>query len=107
MLLRHGDLGGAIAKYQSANRRSPHFADALELWGEALTLQNRSDLALAKFAEANKFAPNWGWLHLKWAEASWFAGHKDDANRQFALAQASYMTPAEQAELARWRHAHG
>ena len=35
--------------------KGPHFADPLEMWGEALIAKNRSDLALAKFEEANKY----------------------------------------------------
>jgi hypothetical protein len=40
--------------------RRPHFADPLEIWGEALMRNNRSDLALFKIEEANKYAPPWG-----------------------------------------------
>src|SRR5262249_23094194 len=69
MLLRKGDIDGAIAKFESAHRKGPRYADPLEMWGEALIAKNRSDLALAKFEEANKYAPNWGRLHLKWGEA--------------------------------------
>ncbi len=61
-----GDCDGAIAKFRDANVKGPHFADPLEMWGEALMLKNRSDLALAKFVEADKYAPNWGRLHLEW-----------------------------------------
>ena len=56
--MRHFD--GAIAKFVQANRVGPHFADRLEMWGEALMRNNRSDLALFKFEEANKYAPHWG-----------------------------------------------
>ena len=35
MLMTEGDLDGAIGKLKVANRAGPHFADALELWGEA------------------------------------------------------------------------
>jgi tetratricopeptide (TPR) repeat protein len=69
MLLRKGNYDAAIAKFTLANQKGPHFADPLEMWGEALMRKNRSDLALANFAEANKYAPNWGRLHLKWGEA--------------------------------------
>ena len=84
---RKGDLDGAIAKFESAHAKGPHFADPLEMWGEALIAKNRSDLALAKFEEANKYAPNWGRLHLKWGEALSYLGKKDDAAKQFALAR--------------------
>jgi len=99
MLLRKGDLDGAVVKFESANSKGPHFADPLEMWGEALIAKNRSDLALAKFEEANKYAPNWGRLHLKWGEALLWSGDKDGARKQFAIARALDTTPAEKLEL--------
>ena len=57
-------------------QKSPHFADPLEGWGEALMAKNQSHLALAKFAEAEKYAPNWGRLHLKWGEALAYCGQE-------------------------------
>jgi tetratricopeptide (TPR) repeat protein len=103
MLLAKGDLDGAIAKFASAHEKGPHFADPLEMWGEALVAKNRSHLALAKFEEAAKYAPNWGRLHLKWGEALWWSGKRDDARKQFAVAAGLEMTPPEKAELARSR----
>ncbi len=87
MLLVKGDFDGAIAKFESAHTKGPHFADPLETWGEALIAKNRSDLALAKFEEANKYAPNWKRLHQKWDEALTYLGRKDEAAKQFALAR--------------------
>src|SRR5262249_8632954 len=86
MLLQKGDYDGAIAKFETANKRGPRFADPLEMWGEALMQKNRSDLALAKFEEANKYAPNWGRLHLKWGEALFWSGDKPGARKQFEIA---------------------
>jgi tetratricopeptide (TPR) repeat protein len=100
MLLAKGDVDAAIAKFRIANRKGPHFADPLEMWGEALMAQNRSDLALAKFKEANEYAPNWGRLHLKWGEALFWSGDKSAAKKQFAIAAALDLTPAERGELA-------
>jgi hypothetical protein len=104
MLLRRGDLDGAIAKFTAAHEKGPHFADPLEMWGETLIARNRSDLALAKFEEANKYAPNWGRLHLKWGEALLWSGDKDSAGKQFGAAAMLNMTPSEKSELATWRH---
>jgi tetratricopeptide (TPR) repeat protein len=84
-----------------ANRIGPHFADPLEMWGEALMLKNRSDLALAKFAEAAKYAPNWGRLHLKWGEALIYAGKPDEAKAQLAIAPGLDLSSADKAELAK------
>jgi tetratricopeptide (TPR) repeat protein len=87
MLLAKGDIDSAIAKFERAHRKGPHFADPLEGWGEALIAQNRSDLALAKFEEAAKYAPNWKRLHQKWGEALSYIGRKDDAAKQYAIAR--------------------
>ncbi len=105
-LLRKGDLDGAIAKFKIANQKGPHFADPLEMWGEALVRKNRSDLALAKFEEADEYAPNWGRLHLKWGEALLWTGDKAGAQKQFGIAMALDLTPAEKSELARVSAAH-
>jgi tetratricopeptide (TPR) repeat protein len=101
MLMAKGDLDGAVAKFESAHRKGPHFADPLEMWGEVLIARNRSDLALAKFEEANKYAPNWGRLHLKWGEAWWWSGNKDEARKQFATASRLDLSTAERSQLAR------
>ena len=65
------------------------------MWGEALILQNRSDLALTKFEEANKYAPRWGRLHLKWGEALNYVGKTGEARKQFALAASLDLTPED------------
>ena len=101
MLLRQGNLDGAIAKFTIANQKGPHFADPLELWGEALIAKNRSDLALAKFEEAANYAPYWGRLHLKWGQALLWTGDREGAKKQFAIARALSLTGAEQGELVR------
>jgi len=107
VLLWKGDPGGAIAQFDKAHAIGPHFADPLEMWGEVLILQNRSDLALAKFAEAAKYAPNWGRLHLKWGEALLWSGDKAGAAKQFDIAAALFLTPADRATLMALRGGHG
>ncbi|HVU21262.1 MAG TPA: hypothetical protein VHE09_11075 [Rhizomicrobium sp.] len=87
MLMAKGDLDGAMAKFESANKKGPHFADPLEAWGEVLIVKNRSDLALAKFEEAAKYAPDWKRLHQKWGEALSYLGRKGEAAKQFAVAR--------------------
>ncbi len=104
MLIVKGDLDGAIANFEVAHQKGPHFADPLEFWGEALIAQNRSDLALAKFEEANKYAPHWGRLHLKWGEALWWSGDKAGATKQFAAASALDLTNTEKSELVKVSH---
>ena len=107
MLLAKGDLNGAIAKFTIANQKGPHFADPLEMWGEALMLKNRSDQALAKFEEANKYAPNWGRLHLKWGEALLWSGDKVGAQKQFDIATRLDLSTADKAEFLRVSAARG
>jgi tetratricopeptide (TPR) repeat protein len=104
MRAEKGDRDGAIAKFEQAHAKGPHFADPLEVWGEILIAKNRSDLALAKFEEAGKYAPNWGRLHLKWGEALWWAGKHDEAKKQFAIAAGLDLTMAEKSELSKVSH---
>jgi len=99
--LQKGDPAAAIEKFKSAHRKGPHFADPLEGWGEALMMQNRSDLALSKFKEAGGYAPNWGRLHLKWGEALLYSGDRDGAKAAFARAKKLDLTGAERRELAK------
>ena len=103
MLMRKGDLDGAIAKFATANQKGPHFADPLEMWGEALMLKNRSDLALAKFEEAAKYGPNWGRLHLKWGEALTYVGRKDAARAQFGTAMRLDHSDSDKRDLVKRR----
>ena len=105
-MLTRGQSDAAIAKFDIANQKGPHFADPLEGWGEALMAQNQSHLALAKFEEADKYAPNWGRLHLKWGEALVYAGKAYEAKAQFARATQLDLTAADKVELARVS-AHG
>ncbi|MEJ0028185.1 MAG: hypothetical protein WDN01_19325 [Rhizomicrobium sp.] len=106
ILLWKGDPDAAIFKFRRALDRGPHYFPAMELWGEALIAKNRSDLALAKFSMANSFAPNWGHLHLKWGEALLWTGDAAGAQKQFALAGALFLTPADRAILARLKGDH-
>ncbi|HEY6454989.1 MAG TPA: hypothetical protein VIY90_06845 [Steroidobacteraceae bacterium] len=68
MRLARGDLDGAIGKFETAHRRTAHFADALKGWGDALVRQGHAKKALAKYDEALHYAPNW--KELKEARAA-------------------------------------
>ena len=92
--------------FATAHAKGPHFADPLELWGEALMQKNRSDLALAKFAEADKYAPNWGRLHLEWGKALMYLGRRTEAQQQFAIASRLDLSPADAASLKQWKARH-
>jgi tetratricopeptide (TPR) repeat protein len=105
MLLAKGDAAdAAIAQFELAKQKGPHFADPLEGWGEALMAKNQSHLALKKFAEAEKYAPSWGRLHLKWGQALAYTGKRDEARAQFSRAAALDLTSSEKQELARFSH---
>jgi tetratricopeptide (TPR) repeat protein len=98
-LALHGDLERAAEILRTAHEKGPRYADPLELWGEVLIRQDRSDLALAKFEEASHYAPNWGRLHLKWGEALLWLGHKDEASRQFGIASDLDLSSSDRAQL--------
>jgi tetratricopeptide (TPR) repeat protein len=104
ILLAQGKPDAAIAQFQLANQKGPHFADPLEGWGEALMAKNQSHLALAKFEGADKYAPNWGRLHLKWGEALAWSGKPDAAKAEFTRAATLDLTPSEKSELMRAPH---
>jgi Flp pilus assembly protein TadD len=59
MRLANGDIDGAVAKFEAAHQKTPHFADALKGWGDALARQGKTKAAKAKFDEALEYAPNW------------------------------------------------
>jgi tetratricopeptide (TPR) repeat protein len=98
-LLARGDLDGAIAKATQAHRRSPHFADPLELWGEALMKKGDFAGAAGKFAEADPDAPRWGRLHLMWGEALMRSGRYAEARRQYEIANGLDLSRADRAAL--------
>jgi tetratricopeptide (TPR) repeat protein len=106
VLLWKGDYDAAIAKFAAAHKIGRKFADPLEMWGEALMQENRSNLALARFEEANKYAPNRGRLHLEWGNALMYLGRRNEANIQFAIASHLDISPTDAAALERWRVNH-
>jgi tetratricopeptide (TPR) repeat protein len=59
MLLGKGDFADAIAEFKMAHEKTPHFADALKGWGDALARLGQANAALTKYDEALKYAPNW------------------------------------------------
>ena len=102
-----GEFGdGAVARLQEAYKRGPHFADTLELWGEALVRKGDLKGAVAKFADADRNAPRWGRNHLRWGEALARLGKADEARAQLQAASGMDLSPADRAELARVR-SHG
>ncbi len=99
MLLAKGDPDGAIAKLKLAHAQSPHFADPLELWGEALMSKGDFAGAIAKFREADAYAPHWGRNHLRWGQTLARLGRADDAKAQWRAAAGLDLSIADRAEL--------
>lgn len=62
-LLKHGDLAEAKTKLMDANKRGPHWADPLKVWGDVLAKEGHAKESLAKYDEAIKYAPNWKQLN--------------------------------------------
>jgi tetratricopeptide (TPR) repeat protein len=98
-LLAEGDLDGAIAKLAEAHRKSPHYADPVELWGEALMRKGDFAGAVAKFAAADKEAPRWGRNHLRWGEALLRSGRYAEARAQFEAANGMDLSRPDRAAL--------
>jgi hypothetical protein len=67
--LRHGDPATAIARESLAHEKSPHWADPLKDWGDALVAMHRSGDALARYREAVRWAPRWQQLQQAIAAA--------------------------------------
>jgi hypothetical protein len=97
--LARGDVAGALALLQTAYANSPHYADGLELWGEALARRGDYAGAAAKYAEADRWAPQWGRNHLMWAEALAKSGKTQDARAQKQAAASLELTATERSEL--------
>jgi Flp pilus assembly protein TadD len=99
--LERGDNDGAIALFDIAHSKGPHFADALEMWGEALMAKADFSGAVEKFIEADRFAPNWGRNHLRWGLALARLGRQDDAKRQFSAASGLDLSASDRSMLER------
>jgi tetratricopeptide (TPR) repeat protein len=61
--LAWGDVDGALSDGRRANAVSPHNADGLKLWGDALARRNLWRDAVTKYDAALPFAPAWAALH--------------------------------------------
>jgi tetratricopeptide (TPR) repeat protein len=67
---RRGQYDAAFADLARANRNSPHLAEPLKSWGDALAAQGKWPDALAKYDEALRYAPNWPALKQARAQAA-------------------------------------
>jgi len=98
-LLDRGLVDRAIAVAREGYRRSPHFADPLEIWGEALLKKGDLAGAAGKFAEAAANAPHWGRDHLMWGEALLLEGRYADARARFEAGGGMDLSKADRAAL--------
>ena len=99
VLLDRGQTDRAIAQFEIANTRGPHFADPLSWWGEALLRKGETKAAIARFRQADKYAPRWGRNHLLWGEALAKLGKADKARAQWQAANPVNSVPATY-----WQH---
>jgi tetratricopeptide (TPR) repeat protein len=60
---KRGALRAALADLAAAHARSPHWADPLKAWGDALMRAGNRGAALAKYNQALEYAPAWAELH--------------------------------------------
>ncbi len=98
-LLARGDIDGAMREADEAHRRGPHFADPLEIWGEALMKKGDFAAATGKFAAADANAPRWGRNHLLWGEALMLSGRYAEARAQYQMANGLDLSKPERAAL--------
>jgi tetratricopeptide (TPR) repeat protein len=97
--LARGDADGAIAVLERAHEAGPQFADALELWGEALMHKAAYRAAISKFRAADDAAPRWGANHLHWGESLLRTGSERQAKVQFDRARLLSLSASDRAEL--------
>jgi tetratricopeptide (TPR) repeat protein len=97
--LARGDADGAIAVLKRAHENGPHFADALELMGEALMRKGDYRGAVDNFRSADEAAPHWGRNHLRWGESLLRLGREREAKAQFETARRLNLDGSDRAEL--------
>jgi hypothetical protein len=97
--LAHGDTDGAIAMLQRAHEVGPHFADPLELMGEALMHKGDYRSAAAKFRLADGSASQWGVNHLRLGQSLLHLGFRREAKEQFDKARSLSLSVADRAQL--------
>ena len=99
VLLDRGQTDKAIAQFEIANTRGPHFADPLSWWGEALLGKGETKAAIKKFKEADKYAPKWGRNHLLWGDALAKLDKTDKAREQWRAAVGMDLSAADRARV--------
>jgi tetratricopeptide (TPR) repeat protein len=97
--LQRGDADGAMAVLQKAHEVGPHFAEPLELMGEALMRKGDFRGAIAKFGQAEEAAPRWGKNQLHWSESLLRIGYKGEAKAHLDRASHLSLSSSDREEL--------
>jgi tetratricopeptide (TPR) repeat protein len=97
--LQRNDADRAIAVLQKAHEVGPHFAEPLELMGEALMRKGDFRGAIAKFSEAEEAAPRWGRNQLRWSESLLRIGHEREAKARLEKASHLSLSSSDRTEL--------
>jgi len=97
--LSHDDPDGAVAVLRQGHETAPHYADALELTGEALMRKGDYHGAAAQFRSTDAAAPQWGRNHLHWGESLLRLGREREAKAQLDSARRLAISASDRAEL--------
>jgi tetratricopeptide (TPR) repeat protein len=97
--LQRNDADGAMAVLQKAHEAGPHFAEPLELMGEALMRNGDFRGAIAKFGQADEAAPRWGKNQLRWGESLLRIGYEREAKAHLERASHLSLSSSDRAEL--------
>ena len=106
-LLRRGELDAAIARFETANRIQPRYADPLRYWGDALAFSGDHRAAVARYAAAAQRAPGWGALHINWGISLWRTGRRDEAREKWRAAADMGLSRGDRGRLERIRRRAG
>jgi tetratricopeptide (TPR) repeat protein len=90
VLLRKGDVDGALAHYQQALQINPNYARAYNNLGFALLQKGKADEAITDYQQALKIEPDYTQAHENLGNALFQEGKVDDAIAQYQRALQIY-----------------
>jgi tetratricopeptide (TPR) repeat protein len=97
--LKRDDTDGAITVLLRGHVAGPHFAEPLELMGEALMRKGDFRSAIVKFSEADEAAPRWGRNQLCWGESLLRIGDVRGARSHLEGARLLSLSEPDRVEL--------
>ena len=100
-LLERGDPDGAIAKFNLANQKGPHFADPLEGWGEALMAQEPLAPGAGEVRGSRKIRAQLGPAASEMGRGAGLCGARRTKRRSNSPCAGLDLSAADKAELAR------